>query len=84
MKLKTEINNQHCNAIWCDSVDNAVYINALLLASRDSAVGIATGYELDDQGAGIRVPVGLRIFSSPLRPDWLWGPPNLLSNGYRE
>jgi hypothetical protein len=24
-----------------------------------------------------------RIFSSPRCPDRLWGPPNLLSNGYR-
>jgi hypothetical protein len=23
------------------------------------------------------------IFASPCRPDWLWGPTNLLSNGYR-
>jgi hypothetical protein len=51
--------------------------------SRDSAVGIATGYGLDDRGVGVRVPVGSRIFSSPRRPDRLWGPPNLLSNGYR-
>jgi hypothetical protein len=54
-----------------------------LLRSRDSAVGIATGYGLDDRGVGVRVPVGSRIFSSPRRPDRLWGPPNLLSNGYR-
>jgi hypothetical protein len=33
--------------------------------SRNSVVGIATGYGLDDQGVGIRVQVGLRIFSSP-------------------
>jgi hypothetical protein len=26
--------------------------------SRDSAVGIATGYVLDDQGVGVRVPLG--------------------------
>jgi Uma2 family endonuclease len=37
----------------------------------DSAVGVATGYGLDDRGVGVRVP------------DRLWGPPNLLSNGYR-
>jgi len=23
------------------------------------------------------------FFSSPLRPHWLWGPPSLLSHGYR-
>jgi hypothetical protein len=44
----------------------------------DSSVGIATGYGL----AGVQVPVGSRIFYSPRRPDRLWGPPNLLSNGY--
>jgi hypothetical protein len=26
--------------------------------SRDSSVGIATGYELEDGGVGVRVPVG--------------------------
>jgi hypothetical protein len=51
--------------------------------SRDSSVGIATGYGLDDRGVGVRVPVGSRIFSTTLCPDRLWGPPNLLSNGYR-
>jgi hypothetical protein len=50
---------------------------------RDSAVGIVTGYRLEDRGVGIRVPVGSRIFSSPRRPDWLWGPPSLLFSGYR-
>jgi hypothetical protein len=38
---------------------------------------------MDDRGVGVRVPVGSRIFSSPRRPDRLWGPTNLLSNGYR-
>jgi hypothetical protein len=49
--------------------------------SRDSAVGIASGYGLDDQEVGVRVPVGSRIFS-PRRPDRLWGPPRLLANVY--
>jgi hypothetical protein len=53
------------------------------LRSRDSVVGIATGYGLNERGVGVRVPVGSRIFSSPRRPDRLWGPPSLLSNGYR-
>jgi hypothetical protein len=51
--------------------------------SRDSVVGIATGYGLHDRGLGVRVPVGSRIFSSPRSPDLLWGPPSLLSNGHR-
>jgi hypothetical protein len=54
--------------------------------SCDSVVSIErieTGYGLDDRGIGVRVPIGSRIFSSPCRPDRLWSPPNLLSNGYR-
>jgi hypothetical protein len=37
--------------------------------SRDSSVGITTGYGLDDQGVGVRVPMRSRIFCSPRRPD---------------
>jgi hypothetical protein len=48
-----------------------------------SVVDIATGYGLDDRKVGGRVPVASRIFSTPRRPDRLWGSPNLLSNGYR-
>jgi hypothetical protein len=44
--------------------------------SRDSSVGITTGYGMDDRGVGVRVPVGIRIFSFPRRPDQLWGSPN--------
>jgi hypothetical protein len=51
--------------------------------SRDSVVRIAARYGLDDRGVGVRVPVGSRIFYSPRRPDRLWGPHNLLLNGYR-
>jgi hypothetical protein len=48
-----------------------------------NAVGVATCYELDEGEVGVRVPVGAKIVSSP-RPDRLWGPSTLLSNGYRE
>jgi hypothetical protein len=51
--------------------------------SRDSVVGIATCYGLDDRGVGVQVPVGVRIFTSPNLPDRLWDQPNLLSNAYR-
>jgi hypothetical protein len=45
------------------------------MKTRDSSVGIATGYGLDDRGVGIRVPVVAKFL--------FWGPPSLLSNGYR-
>jgi hypothetical protein len=50
--------------------------------SRDSSVGIATGYGLDGRGVRDLIPGGSRIFSFPHNADRLWGPPNLLSNGY--
>jgi hypothetical protein len=51
----------------------------------NNAVDIATGYGVDDRGIGVPVPVEARIFTSPRRPDRLWGgPPRLLLNGYRE
>jgi hypothetical protein len=51
--------------------------------SRDSVVDIATSYGLNDRGVGVRVPVGSRILCTPRRTERLWGPPNLLSSGYR-
>jgi hypothetical protein len=66
-----------------DSVNLIIFACLLpTFKNRDSAVGIATGYGLDDQGVGVRIPVGARIFTSPCLPDRLWGPPNL-SNVYR-
>jgi hypothetical protein len=50
----------------------------LTMVSRDSSVGTATGWT-----AGVRFPARLRFFSSPQRPDRLWSPPILLSNGRR-
>jgi hypothetical protein len=51
--------------------------------SWDNIVCVATSYRLDNQGVGVRAPVGIRIISSPRCPDRLWGPPNLVSNGYQ-
>jgi hypothetical protein len=45
--------------------------------SWDSAVRIATGYGLDDQGVRDRVSLESIIFSSPSHPDWFRGPPSL-------
>jgi hypothetical protein len=45
--------------------------------SRDTAVGMATGYRQDSRGVGIRVPERSRIFSSPCRPGHLWSPYSL-------
>ena len=44
-----------------------------------SVVGIATGYGLE--GPGIESRWGDEIFRTC--PDWPWGPPSLLYNGYR-
>jgi hypothetical protein len=44
------------------------------------AIGIATGYGLDEREVGVRVPVRARFSSSPRCPDRFWGPPSLLSN----
>jgi hypothetical protein len=52
------------------------------MQSRDSVVGVETGYGLDDRGVGVRVPVESRIFTSPYRPHRLSGSHNFLYDGY--
>jgi hypothetical protein len=61
-----------------------VELLSIVLASRDSAVVVTTSYGLEDLGVGDRVSVRSRMFSSLHGPDWLWGPPSLLCNEYRE
>jgi hypothetical protein len=39
-------------------INTCFYIDINIYKSRDSIVGIATGYGLDDRGVGVRVPVG--------------------------
>jgi hypothetical protein len=49
--------------------------------NRESSIGIAAGYGLDGRDS---IPDRAKIFfSTPQRPDRLWGPPRLLYNGYR-
>jgi hypothetical protein len=55
----------------------------LLLSSVTPGKCLESTSVLDGRGVGVRVSVGTRFVSSPRRPDRLWGPPNLLSNGYR-
>jgi hypothetical protein len=47
---------------------NIKWGNCLKWRSRDSVVGIAIGYELDDLRVGVRVSVESRIFSTSSRP----------------
>jgi hypothetical protein len=58
-------------------------LNSLLFRVHGFGTGIATGYELYGRRVGVRGPVGARIFSCRRRPDRFWGPPSILSNGYR-
>jgi hypothetical protein len=54
------------------------------IRSRGSSVSIVSGYGLDDRAIEVRSPAGAKgFFLQPLWPNWLWGPPSLLSNGYR-
>jgi hypothetical protein len=60
-----------------------LYPHIFFQRSRDRVIGIATNLGLDDREVGVRLPIESRIFFPPRRPNRLWGPLNLLSNGYR-
>jgi hypothetical protein len=51
--------------------------------SHDSSVIIALGYRLDNWGYRVQFSAIAGNFSSPPCPEWLWGPPSLLSSGYQ-
>jgi hypothetical protein len=64
------LSNNSCNS-GKKIVSNFSLILRYFSEIRDSVLGIATGYRLDDRGFGVRVPVGARIFSSTLSTPFL-------------
>ena len=44
-------------------------------------IGVAT--RIKDGLYGVQISADVRVFSSPKRPDQVWGPSSLLLNGYR-
>jgi hypothetical protein len=61
--------------------DVSHHLDNVRQGTRDSSVGIVTGYRLD--GRGLFPGRAKKFISTPQRPDRLWGSPSLLSNGYR-
>jgi hypothetical protein len=55
---KRYINGNGC----LNTIFSLVIMN--VIGSRDSSVGLASGYGLDHQGVGVRLPVVSRIFST--------------------
>jgi hypothetical protein len=65
-------------------IHNTLHGLLAISKSRNSSVGIAPGYGLDDRGSRVRFSGGgWGFFSSSPRPERLWGPPSLISNGYQ-
>jgi hypothetical protein len=67
-----------------------VSVHNLFVPSRDSAVGIATGYGLDERGVGVRIPGGGKNFHlsmscipalGPTQPPIQWVPGALSPRG---
>jgi hypothetical protein len=69
--LISVVEEKLCWRKLCNEGLHNLHSSPNIIRGRDSIVGTATGYGLDDGGVGVRVPVGSTIFSSPDRPDWL-------------
>jgi hypothetical protein len=68
----------------CDDRSCAMVSSYILrILPVDRAIGVATGFGLDQQRVEVLIPIKIRIFSSPSCPYRFWGPPNLLTSGYR-
>jgi hypothetical protein len=61
----SSLENNYCSLIKSSGGFCFEHVNA---GSRDSVVGIATGYGLDNQEVGVRVQVGSRILCTSARP----------------
>jgi hypothetical protein len=87
LMLEGSIRILGCKSTWHSATRRLFTVRVLLKSvgpkrsrSRDSSVGIATGYRLDCPGP---IPGSTRFFSSPQRQDRLWDPSSLMPNGYR-
>jgi hypothetical protein len=67
------------NVFFIGIVGGGVQLGPLGTAATNRPTVPAPGDYDDGEIGGM---IGRRIFSSPRRPDRLWGPPNLLFNGY--
>jgi hypothetical protein len=72
-----------CTSCFIEIWIHEIIVTSYLLDEPGSSVSIVSGYGLDYRAIEVRSPAGAKDFSSNLCPDWLWGPPSLLSNGYR-
>jgi hypothetical protein len=88
-KVLYRIHKSHLSAPYLSQINpvhtSLSYLSktSFIIRNRDSAVGIATGYELNGWGVRVRVPIEARFFSSPRRKNQFWSPPSLLSIRYR-
>jgi hypothetical protein len=70
-----DVNNKENFGFWMKTRCHGVSVTTTpIRRSRDSSVGIAMGYR--------PVGGGHIFFCTPQRPDWLWDPPGVLSEGY--
>jgi len=60
-----------------------IYVESLTIHVRSRGSSVSIGYGLDDRGSVPDRGNDRIFFSSPPRPDWLWGPLILLTSGYR-
>jgi hypothetical protein len=65
---------------FVDSLQCLEIVSYVFGEGHNITVDVTAGYGLDGPAS---VPDSARFLSSPQCPDRFWGPPSLLSNGYR-